>query len=115
VSKRHGSEIKQLSIAIGMARKQSYSFFGREVDVVWWSVAGLGQFGAAVSAMVVANVLCESTVENYYHAGVRPHCRKLVELQKAKAASHAAWSSVKCDEATDVMLKGLGMPIKQSP
>ena len=68
--------------------------------------AGLGQFGAAVSAMVVANVLCESTVENYYHAGVRPRCRKLVELQKAKAASHAAWSSVKCDEATDVIVKG---------
>jgi len=39
VSKIHGSEIKQLSVAIGMARKQSYSFFGREVDVAWWSVA----------------------------------------------------------------------------
>ena len=39
VSKRHGSEIKQLVIAIGMARKQSFFFFGREVDVVWWSVA----------------------------------------------------------------------------
>ena len=38
MSKRHGSEIKQLSIATGMARKQSYSFFGREVDVVWWPV-----------------------------------------------------------------------------
>jgi len=23
------------------------------------------------------------TVENYYHAGVQPHCRKLVQLQKA--------------------------------
>jgi len=31
--------MKQLSVAIGMARKQSYSFFGREVDVVWWPVA----------------------------------------------------------------------------
>jgi len=39
VSKRHGCEIKQLSIAIGMARKQSYFFFGREVVVVWWSAA----------------------------------------------------------------------------
>ena len=39
VSERHGSEIKQLSVATGLARKQSYSFFGREVDVVWWSVA----------------------------------------------------------------------------
>jgi len=39
MSKRHGSDIKQLSAAIGMARKQSYSFYGREVDVVWWSVA----------------------------------------------------------------------------
>jgi len=38
----------------------------------------------------------ERTVENYYHAGVRPHCRKFVELQKAKAVSHAAWSCAKC-------------------
>jgi len=30
VSKRHGSEIKQLSVTIGMARKQSYFFFDRE-------------------------------------------------------------------------------------
>ena len=33
-SKWHVFEIKQLSVAIGMARKQRYSFFGREVDVV---------------------------------------------------------------------------------
>jgi len=39
VNKGHGSEIKQLSVAIGMARMHCYSFFGREVDVVWWSVA----------------------------------------------------------------------------
>ena len=39
MSERHGSEIKQLSVAIGMARKQSYSLFGGEGDVVWWSVA----------------------------------------------------------------------------
>jgi len=39
VNERHSSEIKQLSVAIGMARKQSYSFFGREVDIVWWPVA----------------------------------------------------------------------------
>ena len=39
MSKRHGSEIKQLSVDIAMARKQSYSFFGGEVDVVWLSVA----------------------------------------------------------------------------
>jgi len=37
VSERHGSEIKQLSAAIGMARKQSY--FGGEVDVLCWPVA----------------------------------------------------------------------------
>jgi len=47
-----------------------------------------------------------STVENEYHVGVRPHCRKLVELQKAKGASHAAWSSVKCDKGTDVIVEG---------
>ena len=34
MSESHGSEIKQLRIAIGMARMQSYSVFGREVDVV---------------------------------------------------------------------------------
>jgi len=28
MSARHGSYIKQLSVAIGMARKKSYSFFG---------------------------------------------------------------------------------------
>jgi len=39
VNKTHGSEIKQLSVTTGMARKQNYSFFGQEVDVVWWSVA----------------------------------------------------------------------------
>jgi len=39
MSNRRGSEIKQLSTAIAMARNQSYSFFRREVDVVWWSVA----------------------------------------------------------------------------
>jgi len=39
VSKRNGSEIKQLRVAIGMARKQNYSFFGRKLDVVWWYVA----------------------------------------------------------------------------
>jgi len=38
VSKRHDSDIEQLSVAIGMARKQNYSFFGQEVDAVWWSV-----------------------------------------------------------------------------
>ena len=38
-SKRNDSEIMQLSVAIGMARKQNHFFFGREVDVVWWSVA----------------------------------------------------------------------------
>jgi len=38
--------------------------------------------------------------------GVRPHCRKLVELLKAKAASHAAWSCVECDKGTDVIVKG---------
>jgi len=31
-----------------------------------------------------------------YHAGVRPHCRKLVELQIAIAVSHAAWNCAKC-------------------
>jgi len=38
-----------------------------------------------------------------HYAGVRPHCRKLVELHKAKAASR---SSVKCDKGTDVIVKG---------
>jgi len=31
--------MKQLSVAIGVVRKQNYSFIGREVDVVWCSVA----------------------------------------------------------------------------
>jgi len=30
VSERHGSEIKQLSVAIGMARRQSHSFIRQE-------------------------------------------------------------------------------------
>jgi len=38
VNKRHSCKINHLSVATGMARKQNYSFFGREVDVVWWSV-----------------------------------------------------------------------------
>jgi len=38
-SRIDGSEIKQLSVAIGMARKQSYSFFGREVHILWWPAA----------------------------------------------------------------------------
>jgi len=44
VSKRQSSEIKQLSVTIGMARKKNYSFFGQEVDVVWWSVAAKQHF-----------------------------------------------------------------------
>jgi len=38
VNQRHGSEIKQLSVAIGMGKKQSY-IFDREVNIVWWPVA----------------------------------------------------------------------------
>ena len=30
---------------------------------------------------------------------------RTTELQKAKAASHAAWSSVKCDKGTDIVVK----------
>jgi len=39
VSERHGSEIKQLSVAIGWPKAKFLSSFGREVDVVWWPVA----------------------------------------------------------------------------
>jgi len=39
VSERHDSEFKQLSVAIGMAKNELLSSFGREVDIVWWTVA----------------------------------------------------------------------------
>jgi len=102
-----------------MARKQNYSFFGREVDVVWWSVAAkpylktcshiqqqCGSSAVEFSYICITEKHGWSTVENYCHAGLWPHCRKLVELHKAKAASHTAWSSVKCDKGTDVIVKG---------
>jgi len=38
VSERHGSEFKQLSVNMGMARKQSYYLSLAEVDIVWWPV-----------------------------------------------------------------------------
>jgi len=93
------------------------SFIGGEVDIAWWPVAAKPHFSHTTRvwlkcSWIIINIHCGiteehgwSTVANQYHAGVRPHCRKLVEWRKVIAVSHAAWSCAKCMHSC---LSGLG-------
>jgi len=92
VNKRNGSEIEQLSVAIGMARKQNYSFFGRDVDVVWWSVAAKAYIKLILThnnSVAQMQLNLHIYTLSHHRKTRREYCRKLVPcrctatLQKA--------------------------------
>ena len=87
MSKRNGSKIKQLSVAIGMARKQNYSFFWprsrRRMAVCSCQAAFTNLFSHSTilwlkCSWIFITIHCRitekyggSTVENSYHTGVQ--------------------------------------------
>ena len=130
VSARHGSEIKQLSVAIGMTRKQSYYLWPRSrhrmvacsCQAAFKNLVSHSKRVWLRCSRIVINIYCRiteehggKTVENLYHAGVRQHCRKLMELQKAIPVSHAAWSCAKCMHSCLSGIRRVALPFSRIP
>ena len=110
LSERHGSEIKQLSDAFGMVRKQSYYLpLAEKSIIILWPVAAKPHKRSLTFNKSVAQVHlnCHKYTLSH-HRTWREYCRKLVscrctatlqkarQLQKAIAVFHDARSCAKC-------------------
>jgi len=103
--------VKQLSVGIGLARKQSKNYLSlTEVDIVWWPVAAKPHKPIITfnNSVVQMQLNCHKCILPHHRTTWWEYCRKLVSnrctatLQKPRriteshSSIHAAWSCSKC-------------------